>query len=78
MAPQALFKLRCVWGGGGGGGRGGAPSTEPVLGSRDNDLTALGRPGSGIDLMACWGGGGGGCQSRVLVTFKGVSWGERG
>ena len=31
-----------------------SPSPGPVLGSWDIDLTALGRPGSGIDLLACW------------------------
>ena len=44
----------------------GALSQRPVLGSWDIDLTTLGRPGSGIDLLACWGV----VKVRLLVTFK--------
>ena len=38
-----------------------------VLGSWDIDLTTLGRPGSGIDLLACWGGG----ESQVFWSLQG-------
>ena len=37
-----------------------------MLGSWDIDLTTLGRPGSGIDLLAFWGV----VKVRILVTFK--------